>query len=53
MPTQSDEFTIDVCALQLLPESESATHGAHALASCQVTCPVFTSDSVPSICCHD
>jgi hypothetical protein len=51
MTLATEPFTMDVAALQLLPEEESATHGSHMLASCNLTCPWFTSDSVPSICC--
>ena len=53
MPENLDYVTTDPDALQLLPESEAAQHGTHLLWSCNVTCPLFTSDSIPSVCCHD
>lgn len=52
MPTEFDEHTEEIDMLQLLPELEASTHGAHLLASCHVTCPRDTSDSIPSICCN-
>jgi len=53
MPEGLDYVSTDAALLQLLPESEPAPHGAHLLVSCNITCPIFTSDSVPSVCCHD
>lgn len=40
--------TTDVSQLQVLPEREALPAGAHVALSCQVTCPVDTSDSLPS-----
>jgi hypothetical protein len=51
MPTDVD-VTADVSMLQLLPEDEPSAHGVHLLASCNLTCPWWTSDSVPSTCCN-
>jgi hypothetical protein len=42
----------DIALLQELPELEVAAPGAHVAASCHVTCPLLTSDSIPSICCN-
>jgi hypothetical protein len=53
MPNELTLITADVAMLQLLPEEEPTTHGVHLLASCRVTCPLWTSDSIPSICCGD
>jgi hypothetical protein len=52
MPTELDDLTDEIAMLQLLPEQEASAHGAHLLASCNVTCPRDTSDSIPSICCN-
>ncbi|WP_018788095.1 hypothetical protein [Micromonospora sp. CNB394] len=43
----------DINLLQQLPELEVTAPGAHAAASCGLTCPVWTSDSLPSLCCTD
>jgi hypothetical protein len=53
MYEQFQDVSTDVARLQMLPESEPAPHGAHITPSCRITCPVFTSDSIPSICCHN
>lgn len=53
MSNDLNRATVDVAMLQLLPEEEPATHGTHLRWSCNVTCPWWTSDSIPSICCGD
>jgi hypothetical protein len=45
--------TTDISGLQLLPEREALPAGAHIALSCHVTCPVDTSDSLPSDNCAD
>ena len=50
MPNEPTPGTVDVALLQLLPEEEPAGPAGHLHASCRVTCPLFTSDSVPSVC---
>jgi hypothetical protein len=44
-------MTTNIALLQRLPELDPTPTGAHAAVSCGVTCPRFTSDSIPSICC--
>jgi hypothetical protein len=50
--TDNEELTTDIAYLQLLPETEPASHGVHLGLSCHMTCPLFTSDSLPSVCCR-
>jgi hypothetical protein len=53
MPFDSGSLTTDIDVLQKLPELESKAHAAvHMAASCQLTCPWWTSDSIPSACCR-
>ena len=46
------EPTTDIAFVRLRPEAEPAQHGIHLGLSCHLTCPVSTSDPVPSICCR-